>query len=829
MSRLSYDSADAHLSRSLQQYIAIFQEKRSDFEDHQRHVNSGLDKISETLDQVADLRATLGEADRQLAVKEKEGSAQLASLLKHQNEAETKKRQLSGEQAKLEEQNAVIEENKADTQRQLSYAAPAVEHARAAVANIKKQQLAEVRALPSPPEAIKLALEATCVLLGKDIGSGADRWKTIRREIGLDTFTSSITRFSSDQISPAIRKQLSRDYLDHPSFTVEAVYKANRACAPLVEWVVAQLTYAEILEQIIPLSQRIADYEADQVISRQRISEMQRDVKMLEADITKSKEDYARSITEAEATKVEKRRTEVKVARSVALLDSLSLEKTRWTNQNEVFAQEMTTIPGDVLISAAFQAYLGYYDQADRTRLLHIWMTHMVGADLRYRTDLSLLEYLSSPDQRAEWLAQGLPDDQVCLENAIMLKRFGRYPFIIDPSQQADEFLMNAYKSRRMIVTSFLDAAFSKNLESALRFGTPIYVKDVERIDPVLNTVLNREIRRTGGRQLIRLGNQDIDFSPAFVIFLSTRNADIQLGPDVCSRVTLVNFSLTPASLQSQSLSRVLKAERPETEARRRDLYKLQGEFKLKLRQLEKSLLQALSESSGNILDDEKVLTSLEQLKEEARSIAQKMSETETVMAEIDGITEQYTPIARACSLIYSTLEKLALLDHFYRYSLHYFVRAFEQVILRNSSLTGNRDHADRARIILRDLFLEIYRRTATTMRQEDRAVLAGTFVRIYLLVTGQSNQADDLKGALNGSFSAGDESDRLADVDWLSDGQKHAVAAVSCGDRTEILSRMKADGEAWRKVLSTNQVESCLVTLGVAEGENSDRREQTR
>lgn len=35
--------------------------------------------------------------------------------------------------------------------------------------------------------------------------------------------------------------------------------------------------------------------------------------------------------------------------------------------------------------------------------------------------------------------------------------------------------------------------------------------------------MLNRELRRTGGRVLITLGDQDIDLSPSFVIFLSTR------------------------------------------------------------------------------------------------------------------------------------------------------------------------------------------------------------------------------------------------------------------------------------------------------------------
>ena len=39
---------------------------------------------------------------------------------------------------------------------------------------------------------------------------------------------------------------------------------------------------------------------------------------------------------------------------------------------------------------------------------------------------------------------------------------------------------------------------------------------------------------------------------------------------------------------------------------KRSDLLKLQGEFQLRLRHLEKSLLQSLNDAKGNILDDDR-------------------------------------------------------------------------------------------------------------------------------------------------------------------------------------------------------------------------------
>jgi dynein heavy chain 1 len=97
------------------------------------------------------------------------------------------------------------------------------------------------------------------------------------------------------------------------------------------------------------------------------------------------------------------------------------------------------------------------------------------------------------------------------------------------------------------------------------------------------------------------------------------------------SRVTFVNFTMTRSSFQSKSLDQVLKVERPDTERKRTDLMKVQGEFRLQLRTLEKLLLQALNESTGNILDDDKVIDTLETLKREAAEITHKVEETDLV------------------------------------------------------------------------------------------------------------------------------------------------------------------------------------------------------
>lgn len=57
-----------------------------------------------------------------------------------------------------------------------------------------------------------------------------------------------------------------------------------------------------------------------------------------------------------------------------------------------------------------------------------------------------------------------MPADDLCTENAIMLKRFNRYPLVIDPSGQATEFLMNEYKEKSIKKTRYIKLYKSKNI-----------------------------------------------------------------------------------------------------------------------------------------------------------------------------------------------------------------------------------------------------------------------------------------------------------------------------------------------------------------------------
>lgn len=701
----------------LKHFVGIFNEKSEELEDQQRHFNVGLDKLRDTVLKVRDLKASLAEKKGQLEVKSQEAKEMLRQMVSEQNEAERKREASIEIQHALEIQEQEISTRQEIVLKDLAQAEPAVIEAQKSVSNIKKQHLTELRSMMNPPEAVKLALDSVCTLLGYR----ANSWKEIQGYVRRDDFISNIVNFDSEaQMSYQLRIKMENDFLSLPNFNFETVNRASKACGPLLQWVQAQVAYSSILERVGPLREEVFTLESEAKQTKAQAQAIIDMIDELEVSIEKFKDDYAQLITETQAIKSEMSIVENKVNRSVNLLDSLSAERSRWAANIKEFESCKDSLPGDVLLSGAFISYSGFYDQQVRKQLHDSWSSYLNQSGIAYQKLNSVSNYLATGEERLKWHNSSLPPDDLCVENAIMLSRYNRYPLIIDPTGRVIPFLVHQHEKKKLTVTSFLDDAFIKHLESAIRFGNPILIQDAEYFDPVLSQILNKEYKHTGGRTLIELGNQNIDFSKDFQLYLMTRDPSVIIAPHISSRTTLVNFTITRSSLTSQALNRVLQAERPDVEEKRLSLIRLQGEYKVHLRQLETNLLTALNESEGNILDHDGIIDTLENLKVEAAEVTLKVEETDAVMDTIEEVMHQYRPLAEHCGKIFATLDKLFIVNSFYQFSLEYFLKIFSSVL---ETKTDAENSGTRVDLLINQLYQQTYQKTALSLLNKDKPV----------------------------------------------------------------------------------------------------------
>ncbi|ETM34531.1 hypothetical protein L914_18397 [Phytophthora nicotianae] len=745
----------------IRHFVSLYSEKRAQLEDQQLHLNVGVQKLQATHEQVEELQGQLSLKEKELKKKDVEANEKLQQMVQEQNEAQEKKKDTEALAADLASKDEEIRSRKEVVEADLAQAEPALLDAQASVNSIRKAQLDEIRALARPPAAVRMTMEAVAVMLGES----SLEWADLRKFIRKDDFISQVVNFDSEKLTGRQRHTIQTNYVDKvDEFDYEKVNRASKACGPLYKWIVSQLNYTNILHKIQPLRdevQTLIDTSSD---LRERYEQAKKTIDALEIRIENFKHEYAALINEAQIITNDMASVSKKVERSVALLKSLLQESERWEAGSNDFDTQMKTLVGDTLLSSAFLTYIGFLDFQQRKILVQDWRDILDSMGISTKPQLSFVDYLSRPNEQLEWQMSDLPSDELCYENAIILQRFHRFPLIIDPSGQANNFIMKYYSlktSTKITQTSFLDSSFMKVLASAIRFGTALLVHEVENIDPILNPVLNRELYKTGGRVLIRLAGEEIDYSPDFRLFLITRDPSCRFSPDICSRVTFVNFTVTPSSLESQGLSILLKSEQPEAEEKRNNLLKLQGEYQAKLRELEDSLLQQINNVQGNILDDDRVINALESMKAEAAQISQQVAETETTMAIVEEATSRYRPLAKASSRLFFALENLSSVHFLYQYSLDFFLSLLSKVLAQPTQ------GGDSARLasISTGLFVQLARRVSRGLAENDKLMFALRLSQIYLELEQQSAAVAEAKTTMDDSSAFDGPTDEDMDI----------------------------------------------------------------
>ena len=731
-----YHPSPQHLLSLLHSFSAIVREQHEQHEDQQRFRLMGLDKLRATVEQIEEMQSLLSTNRKRLEDANSEANDRLHCMVEQQQVAESKREASLALQTELQRQEAAMAQQRASVLQELSEAEPALLDAQAAVSNIKKQHLSEVRSMTNPPSPVKLAMESVCILLGHRV----DGWKSVQSLIRRDDFISTVVHLDTAHIPQALRERLQREYLDRPEYNIDSIYRASSACGPLARWVLAQIHYAHILESVGPLRAQVQILEEQASLTRQEAIKADATVAELEESIDSFKREYASLISETQALSNEMHTVEARVARSVRLLDGLSSERERWEHGREAFDAQVKTLPGDALLCAAMITYAGFFDQACREALWYAWVARLGSCNVPVRAALSFADTLSTADERAAWQNLGLRSDSLSIENAVMLQRCTRVPLLIDPSGRAVSFAQGLFAHAQPAITSFLDGGFAQVLERALRFGMPLIITDAEYFDPILMPVLNAEKRRTGGRLLVRVGTSDVDWAPSFRLILATRYAGLVLAPHVFARVQVINFTITRKSLEAQSLARILHHERADIEQQRVDLERMQSEFQRRLLRLEQSLLTALNEAQGHILDDDHVVSTLETLKAEADDVTQKVQATGDIMTTVQQATEAYVPLASACSALYFLLEHMQELHPFYSFDMRLFERLLQDVLSHPTATDSENDRCD---ALYDELFISTFFRAAPTLLHADALVLAVALAQVYCLAGRRAGELD--------------------------------------------------------------------------------------
>ena len=244
---------------------------------------------------------------------------------------------------------------------------------------------------------------------------------------------------------------------------------------------------------------------------------------------------------------------------------------------------------------------------------------------------------------------------------------------------------MPSEKENKLSVVKFTDSDFMRTLENSIQFGNPVLIENVgEELDPSLEPLLLKQTFKQGGIVCIKLGEETIEYSADFKLYITTKLRNPHYLPEISVKVSLLNFMITPEGLEDQLLGIVVAKERPELEEERNALIIQSAANKKSLKEIEDQILETLSSSEGNILEDESAIHVLNNAKVLSNEIEKKQVVAEKTEKMIAQSREGYRSIAKHSSVLYFSIADLPNIDPMYQYSLNLINLILNLVFIQN-------------------------------------------------------------------------------------------------------------------------------------------------
>eukprot|EP01135_Chromosphaera_perkinsii_P009070 Nk52_evm1s1607 gene=Nk52_evmTU1s1607 len=751
-----------HYLDYLKNYSELLKSRREHNQQQSRRLGSGLTKLIEASEQLVVLNEKLQVQKVAVAEKTKACIELVEKITTSTRDAEAKKTGAIEKEKELGEQNVVIAREKKEAEEALQEALPALERARAALQNLSNSDITEIRSFAKPPKEVQKVCECILVLRNfKEIS-----WKSAKGMMADSGFRNTLLTLDVDGIGNGQQNTVKK-FLKELDCTVEQMKSISVAGSGMLEFVVAVMGYCATAKVINPKRQAVAKLEKQYHMAKRELDMTQKEVASLEEMLKKLGVELIEAQNEQQALKEEEELMEKRLVAADKLIGGLGSEKVRWEEEMEELGNAKVRLVGDCLLTAGFLSYCGAFTWEFRQTIVYEdWLKDLRDKDVPLSNPFRLEPVLTNEVEISQWCSQGLPPDELSVQNGILTTNSSRWPLCIDPQQQALNFIRKKEAGNSLKVCSFNDSDFLKHLELAISFGTPFLFKDVqEYIDPVIDAVLEKNYKFNGKRYILELGDKEIEVDPSFRLYMTTKLSNPSYSPGIFGKMMVINYTVTPKGLEDQLLNNVVGFERRELQEQSETLVIEMSENKALLKDLEDSLLRELANSTGNMLDNAELIDTLEETKVKAVEVSEKLRLALETSKEIEEVRNGYRLVAKRGSVLFFILAELAIINPMYQYSLKSYIGNFDKALSKAMPSTVLQTRLDN---IIDTLTFMIYNYACTGLFEKHKLMFSFHMTSKILLDKGALSH-ESLVFFLKGNVSL-TKSSRAKPCEWITE-----------------------------------------------------------
>ena len=708
---LNSTKPNLYLFDYIKTFEKILEAKRGSIGDTHKRLTDGLSKITEANAEVDVITQKAEEMRLELGQKQKEADLALDTITKavetatvSKSEAESLRKFLIEEEGKTKDTKVIVEE-------QLTKVEPVIAEAKKGIKGISKGDLNELKSYTMCPEEIITVFNALFIL----IGEGDISWTKAKTYLKQSTFLDEIVVFDARKITEKNRTQVEKLIEKHKSsFEKDKIYRISNAAGPISMFVVALTRLSKVYHEIGPLEKQLAEVDEKLSSSRVKLRKCETDVAELDSKVKMYQQEFSNKTKEAAQLKDKLSKVEDTLARAKSLLEKLTDEKERWSQQAADISSEVTKMPYNCVLSAGYCIYLSEAEESKRATDLAFWKK------ISKNDTFEFCNFNFSESQFLKWKAVGHPSDQLSLENTTIYYNVTKPPLIIDPSGRIEQWILsNEANNKNFERVLASDDKILTQLDLAVRFGKTLIVTEMSTVDSFYLSLLRKDLQRQAGRMVVMIGEKAIDYNPSFRLVFSTRDTTIDLHPKIKATLAVINYSVTRSGLEMQLLSIVINHEKPELEAKKIKILEQEDAFKVQLAEVENQLLNELATSTGNLLDNRNLIISLEEAKSKSQTITENLTNSKRITEAIDKERETYKQLSVVGAQIFLLLKELPKISNMYRYSLSFFIQIFVRTLSEKSSETLNIQQ------VCEQILVNALRGVAMGTKNRDRLTLA--------------------------------------------------------------------------------------------------------
>ncbi|XP_041836758.1 dynein heavy chain 8, axonemal-like [Melanotaenia boesemani] len=803
-------------------YKTLYTEKYNTINTLAERMNVGLDKLMEASESVAKLSKELVVKEKELAIASAKANQVLAEVTVSAEAANVIKNEVQVVKDKAQKIVDDIEKEKAVAEEKLKAAKPALEEATAALNTIKPADIATVRKLAKPPHLIMRIMDCCLLLFNKKLDSVSvdpehhcikPSWGEALKLMSGTGFLTSLQHFPKNSINEETI-ELMQPYFDMEDYTMENAKKVCGNVAGLLGWTRAMASFYAINKEVLPLMDNLCVQEKRLCVANNELwkAEAVLAEKQAELDKVQAKCDAAMKEKQDLLDGADMCRNKMKTAS--ALIHGLSGEKVRWIEQLEEFKSQINKLVGDVLQLVGFLSYCGPFNQSFREMLLKdIWEAELREHKIPFTDNLNIISDLVDPPTISEWNLQGLPGDDLSVQNGIIVTKATRYPLLIDPQTQGKAWIKKKEEANSLQVTSLNHKFFRTHLEDCLSMGRPLLIEDIcEDLDPALDNVLEKNFIKSGTSFKVKVGDKEINVMDGFQLYITTKLPNPAYSPEVSAKTSIIDFTVNMKGLENQLLGRVLLKEQQELEATRVMLIEDLTANKRKMQELEDNLLYKLSTTKGSLVDDDSMIGILSTTKQTAAIVSAKLSVAAEAEMTINIAQAEYRPVASRGSILYFLITEMSMVNVMYQTSLGQFLKIFDLSLERSEKSWKTQK---RIANIIEYLTFEVFRYTVRGLYENHKFIFTLLLAlkidlqnykiehnKFQILIKGGA--ALDLKTCPSKPFSW------IQDMVWLN-----LVELSKLPQFANIINQVSQNGKNWKAWLSFEAPEEDVIPDG--------------